>query len=393
MKKLYGFFIVLSLLLLLLSGITIRIEEYGFLSNIFFLVSGFILIILTFLYSRDLVMKVDTLIIVYFLFILIGFISALKNQDFYSFLSIVKLLFLYMFTITLMFNNFKYISINSVLFTFIASFIIIIYFSLKDHPLNQRVSVYSGLFDNPNSMGVFAATLFSVSFVLILINEKKVVRIFSLLMLVSGIYFIMISGSRTSFLTVCIVVLIWIVSYVITLIKEKRLRTRLLKWIFPSILIVLFCSILFFESELFVDFQENIIDKFDEKTGNITSSRTSIWLYIINEAGLFGQGAHHLKQETGLSAHNSFLSIIIEYGWLTGLFYILFWIVAIVKSYLFFLRSDSSKYSLLPIILISNYILLSTMEVLTVHVSAILAMFIVGYLTFAERNFIGKINI
>src|SRR5690606_31588171 len=125
---------------------------------------------------------------------------------------------------------------------------------------------------NPNALGTISAVIFAVIFSSILPNEngtnskKKKLLIFAVLLF--SIYFVILSGSRTSLLAVLITIMAWVGIYTIYLIKYKKLL-KVLKTI--SALVILIVPIMFIISKIkFLNelVYVHIISKFQESIKN-----------------------------------------------------------------------------------------------------------------------------
>src|SRR5699024_4844569 len=83
--------------------------------------------------------------------------------------------------------------------------IIIFTYFLINYPIAEATGAYKGGFGNPNSVGVLAVTLFSVSLVAgtnLLKNKRStILAIIYLIIAIAAGYLTLISNSRTSFIT------------------------------------------------------------------------------------------------------------------------------------------------------------------------------------------------
>lgn len=368
--------IKISVVLFVISGLTIRIEEFSHYSNILFLLGGLIPLLITLIHKKSVfLLNVDSIFIIYIMFIFFSFISAIFNQDINSFNSTIKLLMLYMVTVVMIYNNKELITAKHLINLVMFAFVVILSYSVIEYPIESLLYTYSGVFDNTNSMGMLAASMFVIS-ILAIQQYRGLIRYFYVIFVGISVFFIIVSGSRTAFLTMLGIILILLTYYIYIWLKEGKIKTLKFKH-FLLIVILIFAMIILFNNEdVNRAFDTNIIEKFNNKSDDITSARTNIWGKIITNAGFTGQGSNYIKEETGLTAHNSFLAIMIEFGWIPGILYIIFWVIALVKS----IKVSIAQRNLLTMLLIGNFLLLSMMEVLTVHSSALVAMYVLGYL-------------
>lgn len=376
MKRIYFVIFTISVVLFIISGLTIRIESISHFSNLLFILGGLTPLILSiFMEKNKTLFKIDSLLIIYIIFILFSIFSSLINQDLNSFKSILKLLVLYLFTVVVVYNNQALLHPKRLINYSLIAFILISFYSIIEEPIDNLLIVYSGVFDNSNSLGMLGATMVAVS--IIAIQQKSgIFQYVSISILALSLFFIILSGSRTAFLTVLGLVLILISYYIYTLLIKSKIKQFKFRYVAIGLSIIFIIIIGINNDEVNVALDNNIIEKFNRKSGDITSSRTEIWEIIISDAGFIGKGSSYIRDKIGLAAHNSFLSIMIEYGWLSGGIYMFFWLMVMIKSF----KISFNNRDLLPVMLVSNFILLSTMEVLTVHSSALLAMFAIGYL-------------
>src|SRR5699024_10679627 len=189
-------------------------------------------------------------------------------------------------------------------------------------------------------------------------------------------YLTLISNSRTSFITLVIVFVIVLTMFIYDMLKMRNL----LSW--RSVLITIFLMVggmslfIFIDNPAYGVLESTVLDKFtrDIESDSLTAGRVPIWTTIIDNAGLFGKGSGYFSEISGLGAHNSFLHILSLYVWLAAIAYTLFWLVMLIKSIYYYLTEKlTNTYALLPFIVIINYLSVSMMENMTVHVSAFLA--------------------
>src|SRR5699024_6085453 len=259
--------------------------------------------------------------------------------------------------------------------------IIFIYF-LIEYPISETpAESYKGGFYNPNSVGVLAVTLFSVSIAAgtsLLKNKQRYILAFIYLLIALGAgYLTLISNSRTSFMTIVIVFVIIFVTFVYDVLKTRNL----LSW--KSVLIITLLALggmslfILINNSVYAVLESIVLDKFTRKieAGSLTAGRAAIWKPIIEDAGLFGKGGGYFSKISGLGAHNSFLHVLSFYGWFAAVVYAVFWLAMLIKSIHHYLTTKlTHTYAILPFILIVNYISISMMENMTIHVSAFLAI-------------------
>src|SRR5699024_4080436 len=127
------------------------------------------------------------------------------------------------------------------------------------------------------------------------------------------------------------------------------------------------------------------------ENGSLTAGRVEIWQPFIVGAGLFGKGSSYFSEISGLGAHNSFLHILSLYCWLAVIAYAIFWLFMLIKCLICYIINKTTHiHALLLLILMINYISVSMMENMSVHVSAFLAMTMVAI--FNKTNMLNLIE-
>ncbi|MGD6802081.1 O-antigen ligase family protein [Rossellomorea aquimaris] len=391
MDKIYRVLLVVALSLIFITGSTARSLELAYLTNYFLIIGGVILFVITILFNKGNINiytgKLDNL---YFIFIFGCILTALVNSDLNSLMTAFKYLSFYLLFILCIPNISKLISPKIITSSFMLSGLFILLVSFSENSPALNTARYSGIFDNPNSFGLFSTTLFSyilflfISNVIFKYNFK--VSVLYLILLIITFYMIIITSSRTSFLAAIFLIFIVIFSYLVIILFEKSILKKHIK---PTVIgVFLLTGVLFLVSntQIITLIQGNIIEKFARNSGDITSSRSDIWNYIIDEASLFGAGSGYVN-ELGYSAHNTFFEMIESFGVFAGSFYIAFWLIAYVKSFTYLFKNHKSNiHAFFPLISISNFLLLSMMEVLTVHSATILAMLSIGFAFYRPKS-------
>src|SRR5699024_9712888 len=170
------------------------------------------------------------------IFIIFVIISTFVNQNLEREVdALVKFILMYFFlNLFLMLTEIttKRLIIN----TFVISSIVVFSYFLINYPIAESTGAYKGGFGNPNSIGVLAVTLFSVSLVAgtsLLKNKRSYIlaSIYLLIAIAAG-YLTLISNSRTSFITLVIVFGIVAMTFIYDVLKGRHL----LSW--KSIIVV-----------------------------------------------------------------------------------------------------------------------------------------------------------
>lgn len=378
------------LTLFMLSGIIYRLPDYAFLSNILTLVPGIMIVFIVLLLRKGNVYFFFTTIDkLYLLFLVACIVSSVINGEIINFFTTFTFTLFYLVLVICQRNSPEIISFKLLLLSYATTAISVIVLEFLNNPHYFIASTYNGLFGNPNSLGIFAATIFivSISFVILRLHDSNVKTAFSGL-LVSFFSFLLvtISGSRTSFVGIILVLIIVLVSYIISLIKKNGITKKQLFKMLLFIFIISMIIYYIFNSSIYVIIESNIIEKFQRRSGNITSNRNRIWKIVIENSTFFGHESGYIETLlNGLSAHNTFLYQTGQFGWFAGIFYILFWVTSFVKSLIYFVNNfDKDKYSIFSLTLISLFIIISMLEAIPRMTLMYLALFSVGYLTHKE---------
>lgn len=396
----YGEKIILGIGLILIfsSSSTRFIGEFKHLTESMFLLGGgfiFIAALLSLIKSEWLIDKNFQLFTYFYAsFIFFVILSIIVNGNFErESVSIERFVLMFVFLGFFLAMSEK-ISEGLIITSFMISAIIVFTYFLIEYPIiDSSLKAYRGGFGNPNSVGVLAVTLFSVSLVagtsLLKAKQNYLIAFISLFISLGAAYLTIISSSRTSFLTLALIFAIVSVTFTYDVLKTRNLFNW--KTIIITILVAFVGALLFvvIDNPVYAAFESRILDKFSRKieNGSITAGRISIWIPIIESTGLFGKGPGYFKEISGLSAHNSFMHMLSIYGWFAAIAYVVFWLFMLFRSVHYYLTEKlNNTYALLPLILVVNYISLSMMENMSIHVSAFLAMSMVAIFSKSKES-------
>ena len=213
---------------------------------------------------------------------------------------------------------------------------------------DTRLYGYEGIFYNSNSLGQVVCTLMVIVF-----SSRNGVNIFNsaifrLVVLAALFLVLILTSSRLSLL---VVVLVYLASF---LLNRNISRTKT-KGLVRSVLILLALGIFWTPLKNLVEL--SVMSKFERKQGDISSGRTELWKVGISNAGFTGLGRDYYMQ-AGLdnhSAHNTFVSITVQSGYLAGFSYFMFWLSMLYH----FFRSRTDPLNRLGFLLTLCFILLS----------------------------------
>lgn len=324
-----------------------------------------------------------------YLLVLSGGISALVNSQLQMIFTCFMFLALYIAAFVIL-PSLKKVDINNVVFRAICySHIPLILIPIILNGFNSNP--YRSIFYNPNSFGTIAATLFGVFFSLLLFNVEQYIsskkknliktKLFAQMLLTFFMFYLVIlSGSRTSSITTVVILLVGLFFLTIRLIKEKKLISLMIR----GTLLSLFGSIVVFFIVQFTSFYDNlyfnILYKFEKKasSGDVLAHRGDVWTTTINEAGLFGQGEKFFTNTIGLGAHNTFIGILGEYGWILLILFMFLLLFMFVTSFRYAISNINDKYKYLPLMMFVSFVTLSMGEGMLFKLSMIAMFFSVG---------------
>src|SRR5699024_2303227 len=251
---------------------------------------------------------------------------------------------------------------------------------------------YKGIFYNPNSFGSILATLFAVLLAPFLYTIGGLLKGFNsftnvkIKLIVQGLILFLISflvilfGSRTSSLAVVGMVMIGLLFLIIDLIKEKKINALITKGTFLFLAITSTIIVLIKLTPFYDYLYINILYKFEVKasSGDVLDNSVAVWSESMQQAGLFGRGKDLFTEEIGVGAHNTFISIMGEYGWITLIPFILFLIFSFTSSIKYFLKASNNQYRYFPLLMVSCFLLLSLGEGMLFKLSMIAMFFAIG---------------
>ncbi|HLR51714.1 MAG TPA: hypothetical protein VK072_02450 [Candidatus Avamphibacillus sp.] len=251
---------------------------------------------------------------------------------------------------------------------------------------------YKGIFYNPNSFGSILATLFAVLLAPFLYTIGGLLKGFNsftnvkIKLIVQGLilflisFLVILSGSRTSSLAVVGMVMIGLLFLIIDLIKEKKINALITKGTFLFLAITSTIIVLIKLTPFYDYLYINILYKFEVKasSGDVLDNRGAVWSESMQQAGLFGRGKDFFTEEIGVGAHNTFISIMGEYGWIPLIPFILFLIFSFTSSIKYFLKASNNQYRYFPLLMVSCFLLLSLGEGMLFKLSMIAMFFAIG---------------
>lgn len=373
-------------LIFLLSSLNLTDELKVTSVRLIYLLTLTMLLMPIFTKKRKLKLDVITFLIMY-MFLLVCSISAYVNNDINSIWSSASIFLLYTvsFIIVPMFK----ININkAVLYSILYSHIPILLFPFVINGIDT--TPYRGIFYNPNSLGTIAATIFATLISLILgLIEKKIVNneikyyniklIILIISILMTLYLVIISTSRTSFIASVLCTIIGLLYVIISLVRKDKLKQLFIKGsvITSASAIATFLVIKF--TNIYAILHHNIINKFNIRSSQsgILSGRNVVWENTISNSGIFGKGNYFFR-DLGIGAHNTFISILGQYGWISLIIYTLFLLICLYHTSIYSFKSIDYKYKYMPIMLFMAFIIMSMGEEMLFKLSMIAMFFSIG---------------
>lgn len=387
--KIKSWLLILILIVLFLSGTLYMTNEWRQFQP-YMLIGSLTLIIVMGLLHKNYKYVIDLkLTIIFFLFVFFSFLSVIFNFDVSLFIGIGVLLYMYISIVIILptvSNQTKYFN-NTVVYSFLVSHIPLVFFPMLLDGFN-KVS-YSGILYNPNSFGILVSTIFTVALSKLLfyidkyIDGKKVcLRKVCIYILISIYMFLCVvfSSSRNSFLSSVFLVFLSGFLMLKKVIVYKNIKAKRIKKLYK---ILFFIILIFIVMSNFTQFkevlQEGIYVKFERKSEDILDGRLSVWKEAISDISLFGQGRDYFS-ELGLGAHNTFISVLGQYGLISVIFFILFLIIVLKKSFNYLKVIKKDEYKFLPLFITLLFISLSMAEGMMLKITMILMFSLIGFM-------------
>jgi|GEM_PF-3164134 len=388
MKSLISTIIIVILIAVSLS----RVEGYGHLMNVVhaFCLFGIFVVLIK---NNFRLVKRNNLSILIFLFVITSGISAFVNQEGTLFLNAILIAIILVFSLialpTINKIDINKIDINKrVIISLVLTHIPLILIPILITGVNT--TPYKGIFYNSNTFGNTMATIYSTLFAIYIFYLQRYIegskqKFFILksaffgTILLSMVYLVMISSSRTSFISVAVTTVLGLLILGYCLIKTKKIYSFILKgFLFSFIAGIILLALKF--TNFYNSLYYNIVLKFQTKIqrGDVFDTRADIWSQTLAEAGFFGQGSKYFNENFNLGAHNTFISIIGTFGYIPAIFLFVLLIVLFIKSLKFSLSNTEVTYKYLPIILALNFFVLSMGEDMLFKLSMFLLLLSVG---------------
>ena len=400
-------YLLISILLLLLSGTIFYTNEWAFLQPMLLAFS------LIFLYIVALVYKISLkferkIITIFLLFTVLSVISSLVNQDVELLMRTLILFLTFIGCVAILpnlilkhykINEYSNIVVDAFLYSHVPLILIPI---ILNGLVLTSYNAYQGMFYNPNAFGLVMVTIFSLILSEVLnILDKYIFEktkfdkrsiIFKILILIIILLLVIISSSRTSAITaLCLII------FSLYLLIRKSVKTcnvnvkKLKKSLGVVIIVILLSTTLYVFTPIGNVINDSILTKFELKSYDVFDGRTNVWSITIEEARLFGHGRGFFDEK--ISAHNTFISILAQYGWIPLFVFIILLYKIYLSVYNYALSSISDKYSYFPLLVFVTFIVTSIGEGMLYKVSMFLMLICYGnVLMITSKNHSKKIN-
>jgi len=377
---------LMILLSILFSSSTLYlIEEWGTLS-IVFLYSSLITLIFSAIFIKKFKFKYnDIALFLMLVFLISGILSSLINQDSDLFLRAV-IYFILLISANIVIPSYLDIETEKITTRLILLTHIPILFTPVIIDGFDKIPYY-GIFSNPNSIAGIAVTVLAVFLGLffeqienIFFQKRKLKITYIVLYTVAASFLILIISyalSRTSFVTAMVVIMSGVILFLVNAIRLKEFGSILRKGLFflPPLLIIFYVLNIYLD--ISASIEDNIVGKFSRKSGNVLSNRDDVWSQAFHNPSFFGNGAHFFRNETGLGAHNTLLSLFGTYGWIPTIAIFLLFMIAFYYVIKYFLKSESKYKYIAPLMLIT-FLTLSMAEDMNWKLSIIVSLILSG---------------
>lgn len=330
------------------------------------------------------------LVLLIYVLTFFGFLSAIKNSD-------INVLFNVMILSALLISGFfvfpslRSFKINEIVYkTVIYLHIPILIVPVLFNGIG--VGSYSGIFYNPNAFGSVVATVFLMVYATFLFEleniyigklERKVngwALLLHIVILFTLLFFIVLSGSRTSLITAIIGLIIGGVLLLSIFFINKKILS-FIKSFFYFIISGIILYVIIKVTPFYNYLNNNIIYKFERKIeqGDVLDARGLVWQQTISEFTFLGHGSQYFSK-TIAAAHNTFIGILGEFGLIYLILFIMILLLMLNKSVKYVFMREDDKYKYLPIMLITCFGVLSMGESMMFKLSMITMIYSIGSL-------------
>jgi len=210
---------------------------------------------------------------------------------------------------------------------------------------------YAGVFNNPNALGGVLAT-FATALIARAMTVSGVRRSWYVIAIMAIAILTLLTRNRAAIgaIVACfaIVLALWLPT------AAFRLRSLVL-------LMAACVTLPFILSYVWPTVIQPVADKFlyNEGTeGGVTSGRSDIWMAYLSQSTLLGRGRDILDMYEH-AAHNTYISLIAQFGWIAGLLFLFFVLTQLVQTWILRHRSPSGYLAFMSVL---TFLILSLTE-------------------------------
>jgi len=351
------------------------------------LVFSLLMIIISLLWHKKIIIQNVQASIFFSIYTFFCVISAGVNQDMDLLKNSLQLFCMFL-AVSIFFNDLvkehvMEVVVNSVLIAYIP-FLFVCF-----QQAHYLFGGFAGVFENPNTMGFSMIGLMVVVLMRLyqitvrLLHGQQQLKLmlafgfYTAIYLVS-LYIILLSNARTSLLTAALVTIVVIVSNLKSLNKTFLPLLKFSALLTGTVLVVI---IAFLKMNMMQDAVQSILMKMEKKSTNITDGRLEIWQYVFEHVQFWGHGVESLWSIGVSHAHNTFINILQEAGFLALISYCCF-LLAIAKGY----RQMNEQLAVLTVLVIVAMLGVSTFEILYFNVLHILVFVVSGSLRDKDKK-------
>jgi len=207
---------------------------------------------------------------------------------------------------------------------------------------------YSGIYNNPNTFGASMVVFFVGSLCVILLTNKRWIKVVFAGFCVVSFYYELLSYCRTALLASIVVLFVVFFVHFKDILKEKRIFIPVF---IAAILIVLYVVI---QYQTIFDSIYAHIYKWGSTATDLSSSRLEMWKSVILNPTLLGSAP-------AFSPHNNFIMVLYQHGIIAGLIFAAL-IVYVIFKYYFLYKKHRDVKTLVALLLILMFACVSMFE-------------------------------
>lgn len=331
-----------GIIILLLSGIFYGVKTLSFLQPLM-LAFGLLTICISAgrLYlnfaRKDILSKIFFLFII---FIMLSMVAHFEVSILITFLGLILIWFTMFIQIPMMKIQSNDLYSNDTMLILYVLLIVHIISILTDFTTYR----FAGIYTNSNFTGGEACALCAIScssFLRIYFDETKrrTGLVVSGLAIAVSTVVGLATNSRTSVMTIVILLFLTMI-FMLSSIKNKKYFRRMLIVVFILVIVAFVAYKLGIVNSAITE----IVVKFTNRRGNELAGRQERWAIVFQRLQFFGNG-----EKSAFGTHNTFLSMLDQYGYVPCFLLALFVIVGIIKSLIFVCSDNDDDNKYLPL--------------------------------------------